>query len=126
MTDTTFPALMRAAAPVTSIIGTSPMRCYPAGIAAQNGTFNQNVPLLTWFTVFTVPENYINGRPTMDNVRLQVAAWALTYDDALALFNAARAASELEGTWVDVNQDGFDDDVKRFYVMGHWESWVHR
>jgi len=121
VTELTLPPLLKAAAPVTAIIGSNPMRCYPAGIAQQNGAFDQNIPLVTWFTVFTIPENYVAGRPTMDHVRLQLNAWAEDYNDALALFNACRVATELAGTWVDVNQDGYDDDVKRYYVLGHLE-----
>lgn len=126
MTDIALPALLRASGAVTAIIGNNPMRCYPAGIASQNGAFGQNVPLVTWFTVFTIPENYVSGAPTMDHVRLQVNAWAVDFNDALALFNACRVACELSGTWVDVNQDGYDDDVKRYYVLGHLEFWVLR
>jgi hypothetical protein len=126
VTDIALPPLLKASGAVTAIIGSNPMRCYPAGIAAQNGSFDQNVPLVTWFTVFTIPQNYLNGAPTMDYVRLQVNAWATDFNGALALFNACRSACELSGTWVDVNQDGFDDDVKRFYVLGHIEFWVHR
>ena len=126
MTDIALPALLKAAAPVTAIIGSNPMRCYPAGQAMQNPTLYANVPLATFFTVFAIPENYVSGVPTMDHVRFQLNAWAKTYDDALTLFAACRAALEGAGTWVDLGQDGFDDDVKLFYVLGHIEFWVHR
>lgn len=126
VSDIQLPALLKAAGAVTAIIGSNPMRCYPAGIASQNAAFQSNVPLVTFFTVFAIPENYVAHAPTMDHVRFQLNAWANTYDAALDLFNACRVALEGAGTWVDLGQDGFDDDVKRYYVLGHIEFWVHR
>lgn len=124
-------ALLSAAAPVTAIIGTAPVRAYPAGVIPQNadGTANNALmPAITWQLVTGIPENYLCQAPTIDRMRVQVDCWALTLSAADALGNAARTALEdgAANTVVALNGHDYEPDTKRFRVSFDIEIWVSR
>ena len=59
-------ALLRAAAGVTSIIGSAPCRAYPFGNAPDQVT----KPYITWQAVGGSPENYLKDSPNIDRYSL--------------------------------------------------------
>lgn len=121
--------LLKASADVTAIIGTNPVRCFPAGRLRQDPSpLQSNVPAVTWVTVVGLPEVYLKGPPTFDNVRVQVDCWAEDFETALALYRAVRVALEDGGNNVlaTYNGEDFDDEVKRFRISADYEFWVRR
>lgn len=122
--------LLAAAPDVTALIGTAPVRCYPAVIpqTSDGQPNNTLLPAVTWLTIVGTPENYIDTPPTIEQSRVQVDAWALTLALAQQVFDAARAALEDGGRNVMASSNGFDyePETKRFRVSGDFEFWVSR
>lgn len=119
-------SLLAAAGPVTSIVGTNPVRVYPAGNIPQSTTSdpNVNVPCVTWQTIGGVPENMLSERPVVDNQRIQIDCWAMTFGGAQTLSDAVQAALELNGYCVSINGHDFDPDTKRYRASFDFSFWV--
>jgi len=118
--------LLAAASAVTAIVGTNPVRVYPAGNIPQSTTTdpNSNLPCVTWQTIAGATENMLSDRPVVDNQRIQVDCWALTFGAANALADAVQAALELNGYCVAINGHDFDIDTKRYRVSFDWSFWI--
>ena len=96
--------VVAADAGVQAVLGTNPVRFYPFGSAPQNSQLAYAV----WQVVGGSPENYLAGRPDVDNFTLQVDAYG---DDALVtrgVVEALRDAIELHANitlWLGESQD---------------------
>lgn len=123
-------SLLAAAPAVTALIGTTPVRCYPAVIpqTSDGQPNNALLPAITWQTIVGTPENYIDAPPAIEQSRVQIDAWALTLALAEQVFAAARTALEDGGRNVMVSSNGFDyePETKRYRVSGDFEFWVSR
>ena len=122
-----FPILSTTPA-VTAIVGTSPCRVYPAGNIPQvAGTDpNANIPCVTWQQVGGMPENLLSERAPVDNQRVQIDAWALTFTAANNLAETVRTALELSGYLVSLNGADYDSDTKRYRVSFDFSFWLGR
>lgn len=120
--------LLSASSAVTAIVGTSPARIYPAGNIPQSATQdpNVNVPCVTWRTVGGHAENILSDRPGVDNQRVQLDCWALTFTQAQTLATAVQYALELVGNCVAVNGSDFEADTKRYRVSFDFSFWLGR
>lgn len=83
-------ATLAAAAPVTALIGTSPVRAFPFGEAPAGVA----LPYVTFQTVTGQPENYLNRVPDIDSFREQIDVWASTVASARTVAAAVRDALE--------------------------------
>tara|TARA_R110002167_G_scaffold242973_1_gene448550 strand:- start:286 stop:651 length:366 start_codon:yes stop_codon:yes gene_type:complete len=79
-----------ADAGVTALLGSSPCRLYPFGLAPQGVT----KPYAVWQQISGAPENYINQRPDMDLFTLQVDCWSPSATASHAVALALRDAIE--------------------------------
>lgn len=75
---------------VTNLIGLSPVRLYPFGLAPQ-GVLK---PYVTWQTISGSPENYLGNLPDADSWTVQVDVWADTAAKVLDVARALRDALE--------------------------------
>ncbi len=118
--------LLAAAAPVTAIVGTNPVRVFPAGNVPQvSGTDpNANLPCVTWQSIWGQPENMLGERPVVDNLRVQIDCWSTTFGGAQALADAVQAALELNGYCVSINGHDYDTDTKRYRSSFDWSFWL--
>lgn len=118
--------LLVASSDVTAIVGTSPSRIYPAGNVPEvtGGDPNANVPCISWQTIAGHPENYMSGRPDVDNQRIQIDCWALTFTQANALAAAAQAALELSGQCVSLNGHDYEPLTMRYRASFDFSFWV--
>lgn len=75
---------------VTALLGTSPVRLFPFGMAPA-GVIK---PYAVWQQVGGQPDNYLSGVPDIDSMTLQVDAYATTSASARAVAAALRDAIE--------------------------------
>ena len=73
---------------VTAIVG-APPSCgvYPGVVPQEKG-----VPAVTYAVVGGAPAQTFDAEAQADNERVQITCWAMTYDEAVALAKAVRAA----------------------------------
>jgi hypothetical protein len=64
-------------------------RCYPLQMP-QNPTF----PAIVYTRIANTPINVLEGRPTIDQVRVQIDCYAKTYTAAKTLYSSVRSAME--------------------------------
>lgn len=83
-------ATLAATPAVTALIGTSPVRCYPAGEAPQ-GVVS---PYVTWQVIAGSPENYLSGSPDTDIFACQLDVWGATLSSVHSVAEAVRDALE--------------------------------
>jgi hypothetical protein len=79
-----------ASAPVTALIGTSPVRLYLFGEAPQRTA----KPYAVWQTISGSPENFINQTPDVDSYLLQIDVYADSASSARAVAAVLRDALE--------------------------------
>lgn len=116
--------LLSAAASVTAIVGTNPVRVWPGGIIPQDSL----LPAICWQVVGGVPDNLLNGRTPVDNQRLQVSCWGKP-DDAVTpydLAEKARYAMELAGYCITPLMSDYDSESKRYRTFFDFSFWVGR
>ncbi len=75
---------------VKALLGSSPLRVYPAGEATQDTT----VPYAVFQTIVGVPELYLGTRTDMDGFTAQIDVYAATLSSARACASAIRTALE--------------------------------
>lgn len=83
-------ATLYASAPVKALLGTTPLRVYPAGEATQETA----VPYAVFQTITGTPENYLGTRSDMDGYTVQVDVYGATLASARACADAIRTALE--------------------------------
>jgi hypothetical protein len=85
-------ATLAASTAVKALIGSNPVRAWPAGKSPQPGTTFFAVPYVTWQTIDGLPENYLGTAPDSDSFTAQVDVWADTDDSARDVAEACRDA----------------------------------
>jgi uncharacterized protein DUF3168 len=100
--------LAQASSAVTTLLGSAPMRLYPAGIATQNVI----KPYGTYTLVYGSPENYIGGRPDIDQIGFQLDIYAATLVSLRAVVRALRDAYEPSAYIVRWGNEDQDPDTK--------------
>src|SRR3546814_1006236 len=80
--------LVAASAPATALLGTNPVRFWPFGQAQLNAQGVMQTPYAVWQAAYGSPQNFINQRPTEDQLGTQVDVYA---DSATAARNVAEA-----------------------------------
>lgn len=105
-------ATASAASAVTALIGSNPVRCYPAGEAPQGVA----LPYCTYQQVGGGPENYLNQAPDIDGSLVQIDVYAATVSSARAVFVALRNAFQPVAYVVGVREDGKDPDTNRVRI----------
>lgn len=101
-------ATLKAAPAVTALIGSAPIRCYPAGIAPQTVAD----PYVTWQVIAGSPENYLSTAPDMDVFVAQVDVWGKTLPSVHSAAVAVRNALEVVGhvvAWRGESRDATTD-----------------
>ena len=83
-------ATLSASATVKAQIGSSPVRCYPAGEAPQGVA----LPYATYQQIAGGPENYLGETPDIDSGLVQIDVYASTVTAARTAFLAIRDAVE--------------------------------
>jgi hypothetical protein len=118
--------VLAATPAVTAIIGTNPVRCYPAGSIPQVSGLdpNSNLPCVTWQSIGGMPENMLGERPVVDNLRTQIDCWSTSFGGADALSSAVQIALEIHGYVVGINGHDYDDTTKRYRASFDWSWWV--
>lgn len=79
-----------ASAPVKALLGSAPLRVYPAGEATQDTP----APYAVFQTIVGVPEQFLATRCDMDAYTVQVDVYAATLTSARACASAIRVALE--------------------------------
>lgn len=79
-----------ASSAVKALLGTTPLRVYPAGEATQDTP----VPYAVFQTIVGVPELYLGTRTDIDGFTVQVDVYAATLSSARACTDAIRTALE--------------------------------
>lgn len=105
-------ATIKAASPVTVLIGTNPVRCYPAGEAPQGVA----LPYCTYQQIAGGPENYLNQLPDIDSGLVQIDVYAANTTSARAVFIALRDAVEPVAYVTAVREDGKDPETNRVRI----------
>lgn len=103
--------LLSAAAPVTALIGTNPVRAYRHGTAPQGVA----APYVTWSSPGGAPENTFQGAVS-DVFRVQLDCWSDDDTQVVTLASAVRAAIEPSAHLVGYVADERDPDTKRFRI----------
>lgn len=83
-------ATLYASNAVKTLLGTTPLRVYPAGEATQETP----LPYAVFQTIVGTPENYLGSRSDMDSYIEQVDIYASTLTSARACADAIRTALE--------------------------------
>lgn len=116
-----FPTL-KAAAPVTALIGSTPCRCYPQGEAPQDVV----KPYVTYQQIAGSPENYLNENPDIDSATTQIDAYGATLSSARAVFIACRNALQSIGYVVAVREPGKEPETNLYRVSFDVDIYVSR
>ncbi len=105
--------VLAATSAVTAIVGTNPVRVFPAGDIPQG----QLLPAVTWQGVGGLPYNLLSDRPPADHQRIQIDCWAHEFGTAENLGDEVRYALEPFGYCIAVNTStDYDPETKRFRV----------
>lgn len=100
-------ATLSASAAVKALIGSSPVRCYPAGEAPQGVT----LPYATYQQVTGSPENYLGTTPDADGSTVQIDVYGATVSSARAAMAVIRDALEPVAYVVAVREMGRDPET---------------
>ena len=120
-----FPPIFQIAAAntgVTALIGSSPVRLYPAGRAPQGVTY----PYAVWQTVAGAPQNLIDDVPATDRFTVQVDAYAKTATDARSVAKALRDALERHAYVVSWRGESVDSETGSYRFSFDMDWLVHR
>jgi hypothetical protein len=79
-----------ASTAVKALLGSAPLRVYPAGEAPQDVA----KPYATYQTISGVPENYLGTLADMDGYTIQIDIYATTLSSVRAVADAVRTALE--------------------------------
>lgn len=102
--------------------GVSNVRVYPFGEAPQTIAS----PYATWQYVSGVPANQLQGRPQVDQVRVQFDAYGTTGAQSRALAAALRDAMEGTTHCVLFFDQGRDPDTNAFRITASFDLWASR
>jgi hypothetical protein len=113
---------------VTAIVGTSPVRVYPAGNIPQvaGANPNANLPCVSWQSLGGAPLNVLQGAAPANHPRVQIDCWATTFDAANALGDLVQAALESHGYCVSLNGHDYENETKRYRASFDFNFFVSR
>lgn len=105
-------ATLSASTAVKAQIGSSPVRCYPAGEAPQGVA----LPYATYQQIAGGPENYLGETPDMDSGLVQIDVYAATVTAARSAFLAIRDAVEAVAYVTAIREPGRDPDTNNVHL----------
>ena len=109
-------ATASASAPVKVLIGSNPVRLYPAAEAPAKGATGYALPYCTYQQIAGGPENYLNQSPDIDGSIVQVDVYGETVTSARAAFVALRNALQSSAYITSVREDGRDPDTNNVRI----------
>ena len=116
-------AIAAAYSPLTALLGVPPdMRFYPFGEAPQGVIY----PYAVWQTAYGTPENYLSGRPDIDNWGVQIDVYAKDEAAARDVAEKLRDALELSAHVVAWRGESQDPQTKSSRVSFDMEFWTQR
>lgn len=95
------------------------------GVWANEAPDSTPAPYVVFSRISATPQNDLDGAGTLSRVRIQVNAYAETYEDAKTLADtiaAAMAGAPFKNV-PDISMDLFDRDVKMHYVVQDFLCW---
>lgn len=107
---------------VTALLGTSPVRLFPFGMAPAGVV----KPYAVWQQVGGSPENYLTGVPDIDSTTLQVDVYATTISSAQAVAVALRDAIEPVAHVVAWRGESRDTETGNYRVSFDVDWWTDR
>jgi hypothetical protein len=110
--------LLKNASPVTTIIGTNPVRAYD-GQAPQNPV----APYVVWRLVTQVPQAVLAGAPPIDRNRFSVWCYADTTTGRNALALAVRNAIQPSHVMLQSRVHPRDPDTQRECISLDFDVW---
>lgn len=120
-----FPLIVASPA-CTAILGTSPTRFYPFGIAPQPGDPEYAVPYVTHQIITGLPENYIGDRPDIDSVTVQMDLWCADPLQIDPLTAALRDALESHGHITRYGSTEREGETKLYRFTFDFDYWLPR
>lgn len=118
--------LIADSVPVTTLIGTDPVRFFRHGHAPQK----VQAPYCTWAVITGVPENTLDEVPRVDNFSIQVDCWSDNTGqgavDIETLARAVRDALEPHAHMTAVVADGRDPETDRYRIGMQFSFWQDR
>lgn len=87
-------------------------------------TQNDPLPAVVVTQVSAVPQNHLNGVPTLDSVRVQVDCYAATRTACRQLATATRNALEAAGLDMELEAESFEPDVSEFRITQDFLTWT--
>lgn len=83
------------------------------------------LPAITLQRSGTTPQNHLRGHAGVDDNRVQLDAWASTYDLARQVAAAARAALQAAGHFCESElPDDYDPETETYRVIQEWSVWT--
>lgn len=112
---------------VTSILGSSPTRLWPFGLAPQPGTQLYGVPYAVHQLAYGTPVNTLSCVPDMDNFGVQFDCYATSATDARNAAAALRDAYEgSQNQVVAWNGEDWEQATGLYRVSFTVEFWTER
>lgn len=110
--------ILLAAPSVTALVGQR--------ISPLLRTQAETVPCVVLTRAGLDPFNCLSEPPTLNLNRVQLSAWAVTYDGARALADACRTALEAAGIVMESETDaeGYAPDVNEYRVTQNFIVWT--
>ena len=87
------------------------------------------LPAIVYTRIANTPQNVIYGRPTLDQVRIQIDAYATTYKGAKDLAQSIRDAMETSATFsatLQTDDDFFQTDTDLYRVSSDYYIWERK
>ena len=86
------------------------------------------LPALVYQGIGGAPVQDLDGEDTLQNPRVQIDAWASTYDTARALARTVRmrmnvAATDFRGSLISEPQDIYEEETRLFRVLLDYSCW---
>ncbi len=107
---------------VASILGATPCRIYPYGMAPDN----VQSPYATYGVISGLPENTLDGVPIIDNMGTQIDIWSESIGACEDAFTAIRNVLELLGYMTSFTSATRDPETKKFTARMEFDLWVNR
>lgn len=120
-------ALVKNDSAVQTALGTNPVRFWPFGDAKTPGpTAMVIAPYAVWQTIYGSPENYVSGRPDIDNWAVQIDIYANDVLQVRAAAEALRDALELSAYVTSWRGESWESATKRYRYSFDVEFWTPR
>jgi hypothetical protein len=108
--------ILLAAGGVTALVGQR--------ISPVTRDQSETLPAVTLDHISLVPQNHLNGAPTLDENLVQLDAWATTYAGAQQVADACRDALEAAGIVMTSASGGFDAEADEYRVTQEYSVWT--